>query len=73
MLFWALFFQWLDVTRASDPPVPCGHRLSKYCLTFSILMRKGTASFAAPQQKNAEHVFVSEVQSHSRDFDSMIV
>ena len=25
--FWALFFQWLSVTRASDPPVPCGDRL----------------------------------------------
>ena len=22
------FFQWLGVTRESEPPVPCGHRLS---------------------------------------------
>ena len=28
--FLGMFFvsQWLGVTRASDPPVPCGHRLS---------------------------------------------
>ena len=44
----ARFFQWLGVTRASDSSVPCGHRLAP-CLTFSILIRKGMVSYAAPK------------------------
>ena len=59
------FFQWLGVTRASDPHVPCGHRLSR-CLTFSILIRKGMVSYATPK-KSPNVFFVGEVQSHSRD------
>ena len=35
---WALFFQKLvDVTRASDPPVSCGDRLSFFRALFNIL------------------------------------
>ena len=38
---WGTFFSVaLGVTRASEPPVPCGHRLS-CCLPFSISIRKG--------------------------------
>ena len=33
--FWALFFQLLGVARASDPPVPCGHRFS---CSFNIIL-----------------------------------
>ena len=63
-LSWALFFQWLGVTRTSDPPVPCGHRVS-CCVTFSMLIRKGMASHALPINV-AGRVIVSQVQSHSR-------
>ena len=31
------FFQWLGVTRASDPPVPCGRRLSFFHAVLSSL------------------------------------
>ena len=47
--FWPLFIQWLGVTRASDPVVPCGHRLS-CCLTLSILVRKATVCYAATKK-----------------------
>ena len=69
-LFWALLFQWLGVTRASDPPVPCGHRDLPCSLrsqtffravqfTLSILTRKWMASYAAGKQKHhPERVFV---------------
>ena len=33
-----------------------------------MFIRKGVRSYAAPK-KNAERVFVSEVESHSRDID----
>ena len=80
-----LFHQWLDVTRASDPPVPCGHRDLPCSLrsqtffravqfTLSILTRKWKASYAAGKQKHhPDRVFVDEVQSYSRDIDSVIV
>ena len=44
---WCLVCQWLGVTRASDPPVPCGHRLS-YCSNVSTWFLNGMASCVAP-------------------------
>ena len=43
--FGHIIFQWLGVTRASDPPVACGHRLSNSCCCmYNILndnMKRG--------------------------------
>ena len=64
--FLSLFLLWLGVTRASEPPVPCGDKLS-CCLTFSMLIRKGMVSCAATT-KIVERVLASEVQSHSREW-----
>lgn len=47
MLIRGLFSQWLEVSRASDLPVPCGHRLS-YCLSFSTQIPNGMVRYAAP-------------------------
>lgn len=68
-LFGALFFfqLLLGVTRANDPPVPCGHRLSSCCLTSSIIVRKGCLATLCTK-RNAERGFVSEVKSLSREW-----
>ena len=57
--FGHFFLLWLGVTRASDPPVPCGHRLSfrSAVLAFSMLIRKGMVSYDAAPKKIAERVF----------------
>ena len=47
--FRGFFWQWLGVTHASDPPVPCGHRGS-CCLTTPIRIPNGIASHAAPNK-----------------------
>ena len=65
-----LVFQLLGVTRASDPAVPCGHRVS-CCLTFSILIRKGMVS-CARNIETAEYVFASGVQSLARIWYGMV-
>ena len=64
----ATFFWWLGVTRKSEPPVACGHRLS-CCLIFSMLLRKEMVSYAATTKKTPKYAFISEGQSHSREYD----
>ena len=68
--FWTLLFQWLRVTRASDPPVPYGHRLC-FVLCYNTLrelfIRKGTVSYASPNVSPYAFSFV-RVQSHSREY-----
>ena len=73
--FGHFFFHWLGVTRASDPPVTRGHRLSFFLSfflsfvlcqnTLEILPRKG-GWLAAPHQKKIvkKRVFASEVLVH---------
>ena len=48
-------FQWLGVNRSREPPVPRGHRLS-CCSTFSIVLRKGMASYTL-HRKNRRTCF----------------
>ena len=72
--FWpllVLFFQWLGVTRASDPP-PCSLRklfFSRACclvIILSMLMGTGMVIYAAP--KKSPNVFLSMRYSHSREY-----
>ena len=43
------FLQWLGATRASDSPVPGGHRFS-CCFCLTTLIPVGTVSHAAPNK-----------------------
>ena len=50
------FFQWLGVTRASDPTVPCGHRLT---VLFNIVDVNTKADGYLRCTKKSPKVFLS--------------
>ena len=66
VFFRGLLWQWLGITRASDPTHPCvvfEKKNVRAVLTLRYGSAGGTVSYAAPKQ-NCSSVSACEVQSH---------